>query len=219
MGSIVYEDGRRISLADLPGLIEGAHKNRGLGYRFLKHIERTKLLIFMIDINGFRLSPEYPHRSPLETLILLNKELELYGKDILSKPALLVVNKMDTDDAEAKWKQLKVLLDDYKSKSNFNSLFTAYVIKHLVLGAIDTIPEHMRPTQPVAFEDIWNISVQQDPEAVSKLSLRIRRLLDVYDDLDRTATPLRQIDEEDRYQKAKNRVQESLTEHRSTIVV
>lgn len=111
---IAYDDYRQITVADLPGLIEGAHKNRGLGHRFLKHIERTKLLLFMVDINGFQLSHEYPHRQAFETVVLLNKELELYGKDVLSKPALLVVNKMDTDGAKAKWENLKLLLNKYQ---------------------------------------------------------------------------------------------------------
>lgn len=103
-------------MADLPGLIEGAHQNRGLGHRFLKHIERTKILVFLVDINGFQLSHEYPHRQAFETVALLNKELELYGKDILSKPTLLVVNKMDTEGAQEKWKKLKDLLGNYKGK-------------------------------------------------------------------------------------------------------
>ena len=104
-------------MADLPGLIEGAHQNRGLGYRFLKHIERTKLLVFLVDINGFQLSHEYPYRQPFETVALLNKELELYGKDILSKPTLLIVNKMDTEGADAKWKTLRNLLDNYQGNN------------------------------------------------------------------------------------------------------
>ena len=114
MGIIGYDDLRQITMADLPGLIEGAHRNLGLGHRFLKHVERTKLLVFVVDINGFRLGPAYPHRKPLETIALLNKELELYGKDVVSKPALLVVNKMDTDGAEEKWKDLESLLHNYQ---------------------------------------------------------------------------------------------------------
>lgn len=116
MGTIEYEDLRQITMADLPGLIEGAHRNRGLGYRFLKHIERTKLLVFLVDINGFRLSPQYPHRSAFETVALLNRELELYGKGILDKPALLLVNKMDLEGAQEKWKSLRDKLEDYHSK-------------------------------------------------------------------------------------------------------
>nr|CAG4634954.1 EOG090X0ACU [Alona affinis] len=194
LGVIQYEDERRISMADLPGLIEGAHRNHGLGYRFLKHIERTKLLVFMVDINGFRLGPKYPHRSPLETLVLLNKELELYGKDVLSKPALLIVNKMDTENAEEKWQKLKVDLGNYEE-------------------TLTTFPEKIRPTQPVAFDDVWNISVQKDPAAISKLSQRIRHLLDLYDNLASIQTPIRQADQEAHDAKLKNKIKDSLTEH------
>lgn len=117
MGVVTYEDFRQISIADLPGLIEGAHKNRGLGHRFLKHVERTKLLAFLIDINGFQLSHEFPHRQPFETIALLNRELELYGKDILSKPILLIINKMDTEGAQKKLEQLQELMERYDGKT------------------------------------------------------------------------------------------------------
>jgi GTPase involved in cell partitioning and DNA repair len=110
IGTITFEDLRQITIADLPGLIEGAHENAGLGHRFLKHIERTQILLLMIDINGFRLGHKYPHRTPLETLALLNKELELYGRNILSKPAVLLINKMDTEGAEEKWQKLEPLI-------------------------------------------------------------------------------------------------------------
>ncbi|KAJ8926742.1 hypothetical protein NQ314_020859 [Rhamnusium bicolor] len=73
VGILMYKDLRQISMADLPGLIEGAHANKGMGHKFLKHVERTKLLLMIVDINGFRLSPQYPHRSCLETIMLLTK--------------------------------------------------------------------------------------------------------------------------------------------------
>jgi GTPase involved in cell partitioning and DNA repair len=65
----------KISIADLPGIIEGAHLNRGMGHKFLKHLTRTKVNVFIVDINGFELNSKYESRSPFETLVFLNKVL------------------------------------------------------------------------------------------------------------------------------------------------
>lgn len=73
IGIMSYDDLRIISMADLPGLIEGAHCNIGMGHRFLRHVERTSLLLLVVDINGFQLNPKYMHRSCLDTVVLLNK--------------------------------------------------------------------------------------------------------------------------------------------------
>ena len=70
-----------------------------MGHKFLRHIERTKVVVLVVDINGFQMSSEYPYRSPLDKIILLLKELSLYQELILSRPFLLVLNKMDTKDA------------------------------------------------------------------------------------------------------------------------
>lgn len=60
-------------MADLPGIIEGAHENRGMGHKFLKHVARTKINLFLVDINGFQLSYKYHARSAFETTVFLNK--------------------------------------------------------------------------------------------------------------------------------------------------
>lgn len=75
VGIMEYSDKRTITMADLPGLIEGAHKNVGMGHEFLRHCERTKLLLLVVDVLGFRLNMKFPFRNCLETVILLNKVL------------------------------------------------------------------------------------------------------------------------------------------------
>lgn len=61
----------QISVADLPGLIEGASQNYGMGFKFLRHVERTKLLLYVLDINPFQLSFKHPERSAFQALLLL----------------------------------------------------------------------------------------------------------------------------------------------------
>lgn len=83
----------RITLADIPGLIEGASENRGLGHRFLKHIERCKVLLVMIDMQGT------DGREPIKDLRVLLNELKLYKPGLVRKPILIGANKMDEPDA------------------------------------------------------------------------------------------------------------------------
>ena len=90
VGVIEYPDRHgRIHLADIPGLIEGASENRGLGHRFLKHIERCALLVFLLDLSGAE------GRKPEADYKVLDRELRLYSKVLAAKPRLVVANKMD----------------------------------------------------------------------------------------------------------------------------
>ncbi|PTX91284.1 GTPase ObgE [Opitutus sp. ER46] len=105
IGVIEYPEVRkgphRLLLADVPGLIEGAHENRGLGHRFLRHIERCALLVFMVDMAGS------DARDPREDYKHLVNELGLYDKALLKKPRLIVANKMDLPEAAANLRQFK----------------------------------------------------------------------------------------------------------------
>ena len=85
-------------MADLPGLIEDAHLNKGMGHKFLRHIERTKVIVLVVDVNGFRLNTNSHYRSPFETTILLLKELALYQDILLKRSFFLVLNKMDSEN-------------------------------------------------------------------------------------------------------------------------
>ncbi|XP_076826794.1 GTP-binding protein 10 [Brachyhypopomus gauderio] len=112
IGKVMYADHKQVGVADLPGLIEGAHMNRGMGHKFLKHVERTKQLLFVVDVCGFQLANNTPFRSAFETVQLLSKELELYNEELVAKPAILVVNKMDLPEAETKLRELEAQLEN-----------------------------------------------------------------------------------------------------------
>lgn len=90
VGVIEYPDRHgRVVMADIPGLIEGAHENRGLGHQFLRHIERCSLLVFLIDMAGG------DGRRPWDDFRVLERELRLYSPVLATKPRLIVANKMD----------------------------------------------------------------------------------------------------------------------------
>ena len=94
VGVLEYPDQfERITLADIPGLIEGASENRGLGHRFLKHIERCKVLLIMIDMEGT------DGREPIVDYRILLNELKLYKPALLKKPMFIAANKMDEPNA------------------------------------------------------------------------------------------------------------------------
>lgn len=86
--------------------MEGAHANVGMGHKFLRHIERTQLLLFVIDIEGFQLSSKHPERSAWDTLHLLVDELEEYQTELSKRTAIVAVNKMDREGASEKLEQL-----------------------------------------------------------------------------------------------------------------
>ncbi len=84
-------------VADVPGLIEGAHEGKGLGHEFLRHIERTALIVHVVDLTG-----DYEQRDPLEDYEIINRELALYASELAQRPRIVVANKIDvagTEDA------------------------------------------------------------------------------------------------------------------------
>lgn len=93
IGFIKRRDYTRVYIADIPGIIEGAHRNRGLGFEFLRHIERTKLLLFVLDASGI------DGRTPADDYRVLRAELAAYNPELLNLPFFVVLNKIDADEA------------------------------------------------------------------------------------------------------------------------
>jgi GTP-binding protein len=101
IGILEYPDWKRLTICDVPGLIEGAHQNVGLGHEFLRHIERCKILVLLLDMAGT------DGRNPWDDYKQLLKELELYDPGLIKRPRLVVANKMDEAVAEENLKQFK----------------------------------------------------------------------------------------------------------------
>jgi len=108
LGMVETDDGRSFVMADLPGLIEGAHSGVGLGHQFLRHIERTRVIVHVIDMAAME------GRDPYEDYLTINKELKEYNLRLTERPQIIVANKMDMPEAEENLEKFKSqLLEDY----------------------------------------------------------------------------------------------------------
>ena len=120
VGTVEFPDYYRISIADIPGLIDGAHENVGLGHDFLRHIERTRILVYVLDMAAF------DGRDPYDDFISLKKELDLYLEGLSSRPAIIAANKMDLPEAEKYLSEFKKKVYDIQiipiSASNSDNL-------------------------------------------------------------------------------------------------
>ncbi|XP_053593468.1 GTPase Obg isoform X1 [Microplitis demolitor] len=102
LGMVLYDDYEQIAVADLPGLIEDSHKNRGLGIMFLKHAERCAALLFILDLTA---------DEPWEQFNVLKSEIDHFSKTLCQRPILVIANKIDVPGTEDKLKKLKEKLD------------------------------------------------------------------------------------------------------------
>jgi len=120
VGTVEFADYYRISMADIPGLIDGAHENVGLGHDFLRHIERTRILVYVLDMAAF------DGRNPYDDFLSLKKELDLYLDGLSSRPAVIAANKMDLSEAAQNLKDFKEKVYDIQiipiSASNSDNL-------------------------------------------------------------------------------------------------
>ncbi|WP_279275966.1 GTPase ObgE [Enterococcus faecium] len=108
LGMVTTSDGRSFAVADLPGLIEGASQGVGLGTQFLRHIERTRVILHVIDMSGME------GRDPYEDYLAINKELSTYNLRLLERPQIIVANKMDMPDAQENLVKFKEQLNKEK---------------------------------------------------------------------------------------------------------
>ncbi|MED0678933.1 GTPase ObgE [Aneurinibacillus thermoaerophilus] len=106
LGVVDIDEERSFVMADLPGLIEGAHEGVGLGHQFLRHVERTRVIVHVIDIAGSE------GRDPYEDYIQINEELKLYNKKLEERPQVIAANKMDLPGAEENLREFRKKVGD-----------------------------------------------------------------------------------------------------------
>lgn len=119
LGVVRVDDNRSFVIADVPGLIEGAAEGAGLGHRFLKHLQRTGLLLHLVDI-----APFDPEASPAKDAKAILKELKKYDQSLFDKPRWLLINKIDLVPEDEREARIKALVKSYKP------------VKHFVISAI-----------------------------------------------------------------------------------
>jgi GTP-binding protein len=136
LGLVSYREDRSFMMADIPGIIEGAHEGKGLGHRFLRHIERNSLLLFMVPVDAKDIRKEYT---------ILVSELEKFNPELLDKPRLLALTKADMLD-ETMMQQMQALIP-----KGIPSLFISSVSGYQLAGLKDKIwqmlnsDEHLNP--------------------------------------------------------------------------
>lgn len=104
LGIVKIDDQTNFVMADIPGLIEGAHEGKGLGHDFLRHIERTRLIVHVLDVSGME------GRDPMEDYQKINRELAAYNERLSSRPQIIAANKMDLPDARTNYPAIEAAL-------------------------------------------------------------------------------------------------------------
>ncbi|HSE98330.1 MAG TPA: GTPase, partial [Blastocatellia bacterium] len=137
LGVVSFGEYSSFVVADIPGLIEGAHRGTGLGLEFLRHIERTKLLLHVVDVSS-------TGRDPVEDFLTIARELELYSPDLLDKPQMVAASKMDAVDDPSRVASLRAFVEQRGLEMFEISAVTGQGLDHLVtaLGSrLDEIKE------------------------------------------------------------------------------
>ncbi|RYG74814.1 GTPase ObgE [Lentibacillus lipolyticus] len=165
LGVVDTEDQRSFVIADLPGLIEGAHEGVGLGHQFLRHIERTRVILHVIDIAGTE------GRDPYEDLMKINQELEEYDPKLMERPQIIAANKIDMPGAEENLQQFKAKVDSNYSVYPISSL-TKEGLREMLYAIADTLeqtPEPVdEPEEETAEQVVYRHQKEEAPFTITR---------------------------------------------------
>ena len=177
LGTILI-DNRDMVWADIPGLIEGAHEGAGLGHQFLRHIERTRLIVHLLD----GMSPD-----PLGDYEVINQELELFNPALAAKPQIVVMNKLDLTEALERWPDVAAgLRKRGVAEPIAISAVSGEGVQALLRRAADTLAElpppprleDVQPLLPPTREEDMSFSVEREPDGGYRVrGRRIERIV------------------------------------------
>ena len=163
LGVVRLDEGKSLVMADIPGLIAGAHEGKGLGHEFLRHVERTKVLIHVLDASGSE------GRDPVEDFEVINAELNEFSAKLTTKPQIVAANKMDLPDAQQNYERL----EKYFSEKGYElfpiSAATGEGLKQLIARAAALIEEYREEVAPVAEVRVYEAKIKE-PATVSRES-------------------------------------------------
>ena len=179
LGVVALDPNTSFVVADLPGLIEGAHQGVGLGHQFLRHAERTRLLIHLLDGAS---------QEPLADLETINAELDLYSERLATRPQIAVLNKMDLPDAQALWPLVQEALAEQGAKEAMAiSAVTQQGVESLmrrVAALLETLPREELPVEelgatvtlsPPPDEDAIAVTYDRETQSWRVQGVRVER--------------------------------------------
>jgi GTP-binding protein len=157
LGVVDVGDGRSFVMADLPGLIEGAHEGVGLGHEFLRHVERTRVIIHVIDMSASE------GRDPFDDWLKINAELVLYNEKLADRPQIIAANKMDMPESEEQLELFKQQLEEVRGDREYEivpiSSLTRQGIQELLYKAADLLDT---VSEQVVIEDVKDVEERKD---------------------------------------------------------
>ncbi|QAS54064.1 GTPase ObgE [Halobacillus litoralis] len=165
LGVVESQDQRSFVMADLPGLIEGAHEGIGLGHQFLRHVERTRLLLHVIDMSGME------GRDPYEDYVTINNELSSYDQRLENRPQIIIANKMDMPDSEEHLQFFKEQLGDKEVEIYPISTLKREGIDELlyaVADLLDQIPKQEEQVEEVDERVIYKYEKEEAPFKITR---------------------------------------------------
>lgn len=164
LGVVDVGDGRSFVMADLPGLIEGAHEGTGLGHEFLRHIERTRIIVHVVDMSAAE------GRDPYEDWVTINRELVQYNAKLENRPQVIVANKMDMPEAEENLQAFRERIAEHGDYEIFAiSAVTRQGVQDVlfrVAGLLDELPEERAVEEVAAAPErkVYKLKEEEDRE-------------------------------------------------------